>query len=112
MVIAFLGGVLLAAAQTKKVDADVHEIVAAHLNAVLGSLWIGALAFTLPMLRFGDKGRRRLVLATVIAAYGNWLITTIKAFLFVAGVEPTGDRANDVVFGALSVVAVSPKNTH
>ena len=47
MVIAFLGGVLLAAAQTKKVDADVHEIVAAHLNAVLGALWVGAVAFTL-----------------------------------------------------------------
>ncbi len=98
----------LAAGFRVKVDADVHTIVAAHLNAVLGSLWIGALAFTLPMLRYGDTGKRRLVIATVVPAYGNWLITTIKAFFYVAGVEPTGDHANDAVFGALSVFVVAP----
>lgn len=108
LVIAFATGVLLAAAMTKKVDADVHAIVAAHLNAVLGCLWIGVLAFTLPMLRFGAAGRRRLVLATVVPAYANWLVTTIKAFFFVAGVDLTGDRANDVVFGALGVLVVAP----
>jgi hypothetical protein len=108
MVIAFLGGVLLGAAQTKKVDADVGAIVAAHLNALLGSLWIGVLAFTLPMLRFGDRGKRRLVLATVLPAYANWLVTTVKAFFYVAGVEPTGDRANDIVFGTLTALVVIP----
>ena len=108
MVIAFLGGVLLGAAQTKKIDADVGAVVAAHLNALLGSLWLGVLAFTLPMLRYGDVGKRRLVLATALPAYANWLVTTVKAFFHVAGVEPTGDSANDIVFGTLTALVVIP----
>jgi hypothetical protein len=108
LVLAFGTGVLLASAMTKSVDADVHEIVAAHLNAVLGCLWLAALAFTLPLLRYGNVGKRRLVLATALPAYANWLVTVVKAFLHVAGVGLTGDHANDAVFGVLSVCVVIP----
>lgn len=108
MVIAFLTGVLLGAAMTKKVNADVGSVVAAHLNALFGCLWLGALAFTLPMLSYGEVGKRRLVLATALPAYGNWLVTTIKSFLMVKGVEPTGDGANDAIFGVLTAVVVVP----
>lgn len=107
-VIAFATGGLLAAAMTNKVRADVHEVVAAHLNALFGTLWILALAYTLPMLRFGDRGKRRLVIATVIPAYANWAVTAVKSFLFVKGVEPTGDGANDAVFGVLTALVVIP----
>jgi hydroxylaminobenzene mutase len=108
LVLAFATGVLLGAVMTHKVSADVHEIVAAHLNAVLGSLWLFALAYTLPMLRFGELGTRRLVLATAVPAYMNWLVTTIKAFLHVSGVDVTGDRVNDAVFATLGVFVVGP----
>jgi hydroxylaminobenzene mutase len=108
LVLAFATGVLLAQAMTKKIDADVHEIVAAHLNAVLGCLWIIALAYTLPMLRYGAVGRRRLVYATVLPAYANWLVTAVKSFFHVTGVGLTGDAANDVVFVTLGVLVVAP----
>ncbi|MFT3699253.1 MAG: hypothetical protein QM831_39260 [Kofleriaceae bacterium] len=108
LVIAFGTGVLLGAAMTGKVNADPHEVVAAHLNAVLGCLWIAALAFTLPMLAFGEVGKRRLVYATVLSAYANWLITTVKAFLWVAGIEPGKSHSNDMVFMALTVFVVIP----
>ncbi len=108
LVIAFATGGLLAAAMTKRVDADVHEIVAAHENAILGALWLIALALTLPLVPFGAVGRRRLVWATVVPAYANWLITTVKAFFHVTGVDLTGDRANDVVFAALDALVVLP----
>lgn len=108
MVIAFATGALLAAAMTKKVDADVGEVVAAHLNALFGCLWLVALAFTLPMLRFGDVGKKRLVIATALPAYANWLVTAVKSFLYVKGVEPTGHGANDIVFGVLTVLVVLP----
>lgn len=108
LVLAFATGVLLGMAMTGKVDADVHEIVAAHLNAILGCLWIAALAFTLPMLSFGEAGRRRLVYATVVPAYANWLVTTVKAFFHVAGVEPTGSHANDAIFATLTALVVVP----
>jgi hypothetical protein len=108
LVASFGTGVLLGAAMTNKIDADVHQIVAAHLNAVLGSLWLVALAYTLPMLRFGEAGTKRLVLATVVPAYMNWLVTTIKSFLHVTGVDVTGDRWNDAVFATLGVFVVVP----
>lgn len=108
LVLAFATGVLLGLVMTNKVGADVHEIVAAHLNAVLGSLWLIALAYTLPMLRFGQVGMKRLVRVTVVPAYMNWLITTVKAFLHVTGVDVTGDHANDVVFATLGVFVVVP----
>ena len=108
LVLAFGTGLLLGAAMTHKIDADVHEIVAAHLNAVLGSLWLFALAYTLPMLRFGQAGTRRLVLVTAVPAYMNWLVTTIKAFFHVTGVDVTGVPANDLVFATLGMFVVAP----
>jgi hypothetical protein len=76
--------------------------------AVLGCLWLVALALTMPMLRYGEVGRRRLVLVTAIPAYGNWGVTAIKSFFRVSGVGLTGNHANDVVFAALSAVVVIP----
>ena len=108
LVIAFATGALLAAAMTSKVDADPHAVSAAHLNAIFGCLWLVALAATLPLLRFGLTGARRLVLATALPAYANWLVTTIKSFLYVPGVAFTGERANDGVFVALTVLVVVP----
>ncbi|HEY4238937.1 MAG TPA: hypothetical protein VGM88_03945 [Kofleriaceae bacterium] len=108
LVLALATGLLLAAAMTGLVDADPHAVVAAHLNAFLGCLWLAALAATLPLVAFGDTGKRRLVWATAIPAYGNWLVTTVKAFVHVAGVSPTGDHANDAVFAMLSIVVVIP----
>jgi hypothetical protein len=60
------------------------------------------------MLRFGVVGTRRLVVVSVLPAYGNWLITVIKSFVHVKGVDLTGDQANDVVFAALNAVVVIP----
>lgn len=108
LVIAFLTGILLAQAQSKKIDADVPELVAAHLNALLGCLWLVALAATLPWLRFEAKGKQRIVVITIVAAYANWLITTVKSFLHVPGVDLDGRKSNDAVFVALTVLVVIP----
>jgi hypothetical protein len=108
LVLGFLTGVLLAQAMTHHIDADLHQILAAHFIAVLGCLWLVALALTLPMLRYGEVGRRRVVLVTAIPAYGNWGVTAVKSFFHVSGVGLNGDHANDVVFGALSALVVIP----
>ena len=108
LVLGFLTGVLLAQAMTHHIDADLHQILAAHFIAVLGCLWLVAVALTLPMLRYGEKGRRRLVLVTAIPAYGNWGVTAVKSFFHVSGVGLTGDNANDAVFAALGALVVIP----
>jgi len=108
LIIGFATGGLLAGAMTGKVAADAHTVLAAHLNCLFGCFWLCALAFTLPLTRFGEVGARRLVLLTAIPAYANWLITVVKAFLHVAGVGLTGNGANDGVFAALNVFVVLP----
>ena len=55
-------------------------LLAAHLNCLFGCFWLCAVAFTLPLTRFGEVGAKRLVLLTAIPAYANWLITVVKAF--------------------------------
>lgn len=108
LIIGFATGGLLAAAMTGKVAADAHTVLAAHLNCIFGCLWLCALAFTLPLLRFGEVGAKRLVLLTALPAYANWLITAVKAFLHVAGVGLNGNGGNDGVFAALNAFVVLP----
>lgn len=108
LLIGFATGGLLAGAMTGKVTADAHAVLAAHLNAVLGCFWLASVAATLPLVGFEERGARRLVLLTALPAYANWLITTIKAFLRVSGVELMGKGPNDAIFAALNVFVVLP----
>jgi len=91
-----------------KIHADAHAMLASHLNALLGAFLMLGVAWTLPMLRYGPKGQMRLAWAFVVATWANWLITAIKAFLFVSGVDKTGEPKNDAVFGALMVLVILP----
>jgi hydroxylaminobenzene mutase len=85
-----------------------HLALAAHLNALFGGLWLIALAFTLPMLSYGEKGKKRLIALTLIPAYGNWLVTLVASFLGVTGLDYTGDHANDAIAVLLHTIVVLP----
>lgn len=108
MVLAFPTGVLVSGAMTDKIPADPHMMLASHLNAILGALWMVAVAWSLPMTRLGPEGRARLVTGVTIANYSNWLITLIKAFLKVSGVDYIGEPLNDMVFAGLTLFVVLP----
>lgn len=108
LIIGFATGALLAGAMTGKVSADPHTISSAHLNCLFGCFWLCALAFTLPLTRFGEVGARRLVLVTAVPAYANWLITVVKGFLHVLGVGLNGNGSNDGVFAVLNAFVVIP----
>jgi hydroxylaminobenzene mutase len=85
-----------------------HLALAAHLNALLGGLWLIALSYTLPHLAYGAAGAKRLATATLVPAYGNWLVTLAASFLGVRGLEFTGDLANDAIAALLLGVVVAP----
>jgi hydroxylaminobenzene mutase len=102
-------GLWTAAALTGKVKVGIpHMALAAHLNALFGGLWLIALAATLKSLSFGDRGRRRLAILTLIPAFGNWLVTLVASFLGVNGLEFTSDTTNNVIAAALLAVVVAP----
>lgn len=108
IVIALLTGFLVAAAMTGKVDADVHAMLASHLNALLGAFWMLGVAWSLPLLRLDARGMTRLAWLTIVPNYANWLVTAVKAFLKVAGVEASADGRNNLVFGLLTALVVLP----
>ncbi|MEO8903190.1 MAG: hypothetical protein ABI488_13800 [Polyangiaceae bacterium] len=85
-----------------------HLALAAHLNALLGCFWLLAFSFTVPMLSYGEKAKRRLAWLQIIPNYGNWLVTLVASFLGVRGLSFTGERANDVIAAALIAVVVLP----
>jgi len=82
--------------------------LAAHLNGILGGLWLIAVAVTLELLRYGPTGRRRLALLVAIPAWANWLITLVASVLGVRGLEYTTDPANNVVAALLELFVVLP----
>ncbi len=111
LALGMLTGVFVAAAMTGKVDADPHAALASHLNCLLGCFWMVSVAYSMPMLRYGPKGQARLLWVTTVPNYANWIITALKAFLKVAGVDANGNGKNDFVFALLTAFVVIPSFT-
>src|SRR2546426_415695 len=79
-------GIWSASALTGKVVVAIpHLALAAHLNALFGGLWLIGLSVTLDSLHYGERGRRRLAMLTLIPAFGNWDVTLVASFLACAG---------------------------
>lgn len=102
-------GIAAGLALTGKLKVGIpHMTLAAHLNGLLGGFWMLALSFSLPMVRYGEVGARRLVRLTLVPVYANWAITLVASFLGVRGLELTGERANDGVAVLLIGAVVLP----
>jgi (hydroxyamino)benzene mutase len=108
MLVGMLTGFFVSAAMTGSAPADAHAALASHLNAVLGALWVIAVAVTMPWLRYSVVGCRRLAQLTFAANFANWLITVWKALWRVVGVGLVGEPHNDVIFGLLATFVVVP----
>jgi (hydroxyamino)benzene mutase len=102
-------GLWAAAVLTEKVTVAIPRLaLAAHLNALLGGLWLIAVASTLDLLRYGTTGRLRLAWLVTVPAWGNWLITLIASVLGVTGLEYTRDTANNAIAALLHSLVVLP----
>ncbi len=108
ILIAFLTGIFVASAMTGKVSADAHAALASHLNALLGGILILGVGWSMPFVHFGAAGKKRIALLFIVSNFANWIITAVKAFLHVSGVDHTGDAANDGIFIALTLFVVLP----
>jgi hydroxylaminobenzene mutase len=102
-------GLWAAAVLTGKVTVPIPRLaLAAHLNGLLGGLWLIAVASTLDMLRYGPTGRVRLAWVVTVPAWANWLITLIASVLGVTGLEYTHDAANNAIAALLHSLVVLP----
>lgn len=89
----------------------VHErlALASHLNAVLGCLWIVAVALTLEHTRLSGKGKLWLARLVTLVNYANWSITLVASFLDVRGLEIiAGDAKNNGIAVLLIAGVVLP----
>lgn len=108
-VIGLITGLWAAAVLTEQVKVPIPRLaLAAHLNGLLGGLWLIAVASTLDLLRYGERGLRRLAWLVSIAAWSNWLITLVASVLGVRGLEYTNDPANNAVAALLQAFVVLP----
>src|SRR5947209_1146298 len=82
--------------------------LAAHLNALLGGIWLILAAWTFQYLHYSARALRRLARALAFPAWANWLITLIASFLGVNGLDYTGHRANDIIALLLQTMVVLP----
>jgi hydroxylaminobenzene mutase len=107
--IGMLTGIWSAAALTGKVAVGMPRMaLAAHLNGLLGGLWLLAVAWSFEFLHYGARGLRRLALGVGVPAYANWLVTLVASFIGVSGLEYTGQRSNDIIAFLLQVLVVLP----
>ena len=108
MLLALLTGGYVALAVTGKIPANGRDTIGSHLNALLGTFMLLGVAWTLPMLRYGPVGQRRMAWAFIVANYANWFFTAVKAWLNVSGVDYTGHGPNDAIFIILNITVVLP----
>jgi hypothetical protein len=107
--VSMLTGFWTAAAITQKFGiGDGKLALAAHLNALIGGLWLMAVAWTLDYLSYGETSRRRLGWLVTISTWANWLITLIASFLKVNGLDYNNDPKNNAVAFLLQIAVVLP----
>lgn len=107
--IGLITGIWSAAALTGKVFLPMPRLaLAAHLNGLLGGLWLLAVAFTVPMLAYSERQARRLYCLVAVPAWGNWFITLVASWFGVNGLQYNLDMANNAIAFLLQTVVVLP----
>lgn len=107
--VGMLTGLWSAAALSGTVVVAIPRVaLIAHLNALLGGLWLLAVAWSFEFLHYSEKGLRRLAIGVAIPAWSNWFVTLIASFLGVTGLTYTGARANDLIAFLLQALVVVP----
>ncbi len=107
--VGLLTGIWSAAVLTGKIPSTMPRMaLAAHLNALLGGVWIVVVALSLPFVAHSAKRTRQMCMLIVVANWANWLLTLVGSIAGVNGLDYTGDRANDGLALALQVSVVLP----
>jgi hypothetical protein len=107
--IGMVTGLWLAAAATGQFSDTTKQLAhGAHLNGLLGGLWIIAVAWTFEFLHYQARGLRRLALGVAVPAWANWLVTLFASFWGVKGLHYTSDPHNNIIAALLQTLVVLP----
>jgi hypothetical protein len=107
--IGMVTGLWLAAADTGNYSALTRQLAhGAHLNGLLGGLWMIAVAWTFEFLNFEARGLRRLAWGVGVPAWANWLVTLIASFMDVNGLQYDHNPSNNLIAVLLQSLVVLP----
>lgn len=107
--IGLLTGIWSALALSETVVVPIPRLaLAAHLNGLLGGLWMIAVALTFPFLSYNEKQKNNLALMVTLPNWSNWFVTLIASFLGVRGINYNQDLTNNVVAVFLQLFVVIP----
>ena len=107
--IGLLSGLWVSATFTEAVHVPIpHLALAAHLNALLGGLWLIAVGATVPQLRYEEKQVSRLFWIVSVAAWANFLITLVASYFGKTGLQTGEGVVNDAIGITLRVFVVFP----
>jgi hydroxylaminobenzene mutase len=102
-------GLWSAAALTETVKVAMPRLaLIAHLNALLGGMWLIVVAYTFSFMGYQEHQKRRLMYAIAVPAWGNWLITLLASFLGVNGLAYNANPTNNSIAFLLQSVVVVP----
>ncbi len=105
----FFTGIWTAVALTGQVVVPNPRLaLIAHLNALIGGLWIFAVAYSMNFLNYQEKQLKLLSRLVCIAAYGNWLITLLASLWGVTGLQYNSDPRNNFIAALLQIFVVLP----
>jgi hypothetical protein len=107
--VGMLTGLWAGAALSRMVVVPIPGLaLGAHLTAIVGGLWLIAVAWSCELLHYDERGLRRLAWFTVVPAWGNWFATTIASLLGVRGLDFGPPLSNRVIAGMLQILVVIP----
>ena len=107
--IGLLTGIWSALALSETIVVPIPRLaLAAHLNGILGGLWMIAVALTFPFLSYNEKQKNNLAIMVTLPNWSNWFITLVASFLGVRGIQYNQNLTNNVVAVLLQLFVVIP----
>ncbi len=108
MFVGLLTGGALGFAMMDQLPADAGMLLGAHLNGLIGGLWLCAVAWSLRFVRLPEARVGQMAWLFIGATWANWLVTLVKSVPAVHGVGLNDDPINNAVFGVLTLTVVLP----
>lgn len=109
MTVGFFTGIWTAVTATGMISVPIpHLALAAHLNGLLGGMWLLAVSFSIEFLSYTEKQIKKLYWLILIPTWGNWIITLLASFLGVKGLTYGSGASNNVIAFLLQLFVVLP----
>lgn len=106
--LSLLMGAVAGLAMTNKIDAHGPTILASHLAGLMGAFMIFGLGWSLPMVNLSSAAKMRLAWFVIVPNFANMIITAIKGFLHVQGLDFGPTSGDSAIFVALNILVVLP----